>query len=157
MANQYTQEELWKLYKTLPEQLQEAIFSEETANHIGSACTKNQVPGNLVPRVAAQVGDVLLGLVRPEDFQKNLEKEIGLKKAATQGITQELNRFIFYPLRSTIDSLHKIGNAENSAIKEQPIKVTSTSDANINTEQSQETIKKIKHSGPDPYREPTEE
>jgi hypothetical protein len=34
MPKEYRKEELWKLYEKLPKELQEAIFAEETANHI---------------------------------------------------------------------------------------------------------------------------
>ena len=44
----------------------------------------------------------------PSDFKETLEKELKLKEKVAKRITQELNRFIFYPVKSNLEELYKI-------------------------------------------------
>ena len=115
MAKQYTREELWKLYNTLPSELQEAIFSVETADFTGNACERNGVPNNAVPRVATQVGNVLMGLLLPDEFQGALVKEVGLKKDVAQLVAREIHRFVFYPVQTALAQLHQVSVGAQSA------------------------------------------
>lgn len=112
MSKNYTQEQLWKLYEKLPQELQEAVFSVETADNIWNVCEKNNV--NEVSKVAKFVGYVLLGVLPIEEFQKTLE-ELGIEKEAAKKISQEINRFIFYPIKSALEQLYKIESATSQA------------------------------------------
>ena len=107
MQKQYTREELWKLYDKLPLELKEVVFSNETAEHNWSACERNQVPTEKVSLVAAQVGNVLMGLVLPKDFPTVLQKEVGLKPATAQAVAQEISRFVFYPVKAQLEQIHQ--------------------------------------------------
>ena len=109
MAKQYTREELWKLYNTLPRELQEAIFSVETADFTGNACERNGVPNNAIPQVATRVGNVLMGLLLPDEFQGALVKEVGLKKDVAQLVAREIHRFVFYPVQAALAQIHHTG------------------------------------------------
>jgi hypothetical protein len=107
MPKQYTKEELWKLYEKLPQELKDAVFAEETANQIGDICERYKVPKNIISEIAKQVGNVLLGILPPEDLQEILEKEIKLEKSAAKKVTQEITRFIFYPVRTELEKLYQ--------------------------------------------------
>jgi hypothetical protein len=108
MPKEYTKEELWKLYKKLPKELQEAIFAEETAIHIDEICKRYEIPEEKVPEIAKEVGNVLLGLLPPNEFQEILEKEIKLEREIAKRVAQEIYRFIFYPVKSSLEELYKI-------------------------------------------------
>lgn len=105
MPKKYTTEQFWKLYEKLPEELQEAIFSQETADNIWDICEKNNIQE--VSKVADYAGQTLLGILPPEDFQETLEKELNFKKDLAKKVTQEINRFIFYPVRINLEQLYK--------------------------------------------------
>lgn len=115
MAKQYTREELWKLYNTLPQELQETIFSAETADYIGNACERNGVPNSAVPQVATQTGNVLMGLLLPDEFQGALIKEVGLKKDVAQLVAREIHRFVFYPVQAALAQLHQVSVGAQAA------------------------------------------
>jgi len=102
----YTPEQFWKLYEKLPEELKEAVFSEETAETIWDICERNEV--EKISEVAEYVGQVLLGVLPPEDFQETLEKELKLEKDLAKKVSQEINRFIFYPVKASLEELYKI-------------------------------------------------
>ena len=104
----YTREQLWKLYEKLPEELKEAVFSEETANSIGDICERNGIEEK-ISEVAKYTGRVLLGILPPDEFQTALEKEARLAKDKAKRVAQEINRFIFYPVKESLASLYKTG------------------------------------------------
>jgi len=108
MPGEYTKEQLWKLYEKLPEELKEAVFAEETANNIDDICTRNGIEDNRISEIARYTGRVLMGVLPPEDFQETLEKELKLEKDLAKKVSQEINRFIFYPVKASLEELYKI-------------------------------------------------
>ncbi len=149
MAN-YTKEKLWKFYEKLPEELKDAIFSEETAESIWNTCDKNNV--DEVSEIAQYVGRVLLGVLAPEDFQEALEKEMKLKKEVAKKVSQEIHRFVFFPVKESLALLYKIEVAPPGlAPFEKPEKITPTETVPRETEVPEEKPEK-----PDIYRESTE-
>lgn len=107
MAKKYNREQLWKLYEKLPEDLKEAIFSGDTAENLYEACARNGIEDDRIPEIARYVGRVLLGILPLDKFQKTLEEEVKLKKETAKRISREVNRFIFYPLKSSLEEISK--------------------------------------------------
>lgn len=107
MPQKYTSEQFWKLYKELPQELKDAVSSEETGNSIFDICERNKISENL-DGVVEYVGQVLVGVLPPDDFQETLEEEVKLKKGVAKKVVQEINRFIFYPVKSSLEELYKI-------------------------------------------------
>ncbi len=108
MAKKYTSEQFWKLYENLPQELKDALFAEETGNYIYEICQRNETEEKL-EEIVDCVGQVLVGVLPPENFQTALEKDIGLEKETAKKVAQETNRFIFYPVKSALEGLYKIG------------------------------------------------
>ena len=105
MPKEYTREQLWKLYEKLPEELKEAIFSVGTADSIWDVCEKNEVEE--VSKVAKYAGYVLMGVLPADEFQETLERELKLKKDKAKKVAQEITRFIFYPVKSSLEEIYK--------------------------------------------------
>lgn len=114
---EYTKEEYWQLYKKLPEELREAMFDVETADSIGKVAKRYTIPTEQLSTITRLVGNVLLGLLLPEEFQGALEKELGIKKDTAQNITKEIARFIFYPVRPALERIHNIAIAKTKIPK----------------------------------------
>jgi len=108
MVEKYTREQFWKLYEKLPQELKDALFAEETADNIDDICKRSKVSENL-KEIVEYVGHALVGALSPDKFQEIMEKELGFKKNIAKKVTQEINRFIFYPVK---DSLEKLYNME---------------------------------------------
>ena len=106
MSN-YTKEQFWKLYKGLPKELQDAIFSEETARDIYDICNRYGVEDNRISEVARYVGRVLLGVLPLDSFQETIEKYANVEAPAAQKISQEIYQFIFRPLKMYLDDIYK--------------------------------------------------
>lgn len=108
MAKEYTKEEMWDVYKKLPEELQEAVFSPETAEHIRNACKRSDIKKSKIPDIAGFTGQVLMGLLTPKEFKKILREEVGLNKEQVKNVYREINRFIFMPVRETLSALYGV-------------------------------------------------
>jgi hypothetical protein len=104
MPKEYTIEQVWKLFEKLPKDLQEAIFSVETADSIYNICEKNEI--SEVSRVAKIVGFILLGLLSPNELQETLEKELKLEPKVAKKASQEIDRFILYSVRGGLTALY---------------------------------------------------
>ncbi len=156
MAKQYTQEELWKLYEKLPEELKRAMVGADTSDHVWNICERYEF--DEVSKVAKLVGDVLLGILAPEDFQEELEKELKVEKETAKKATQEINRFIFYPVRPLLEQLHEIKvSPERKPTAEQPIVTTEPGvETEIKTEKAVGEEKPSAPSSQDTYRESIE-
>jgi len=139
MAEEYSREQLWELYKKLPQELKDALFAEETGNNIYEICERYGL-GKSLETIVDYVGNVLLGLLPPEDFQNTLETELKLEKETAEKVAREINRFIFYPVKPELEQLYKTGG------------VSAEEEISRPTERKTEE----KPAGEDRYREPLE-
>ena len=107
MPKKYTSEQFWKLYEKLPQELRDALFAEETGNNIYQICERYEVEEEL-EQVVDCVGQVLVGVLTPADLAKTLEQDLKIEKETAEKITQEINRFIFFPVKAELEKLYKI-------------------------------------------------
>jgi hypothetical protein len=128
----YPKEQLWTLYESLPDDLKDAIFSEKTAEAIYSICQRYGLEKE-TDKIAKYTGYVLLGLLSPEDFQKELQDNLKLNQYSAKKIALEINRFVFFPVKESLEALYKI----------KPIL-------------PEEKVQPYQKRGKDPYREPIE-
>ena len=106
MAEQYTREKLWSLYKNISEELKDALWSEDGSDAIYEACERNGINTEDSRKVQRQSAYVLLGLTPPEEFAAALEKEVGLKKPVAKKLAQEIFRTVFFPVRIFLSELY---------------------------------------------------
>jgi hypothetical protein len=107
MPRKYTSEQFWKLYEKLPQELKDALFAEETGNNIYDICKRYGILENL-EEIVDYVGQVLVGVTPPDEFQEALEKELKLEKEVAKKVAQEINRYIFYPVKTSLEEIYKI-------------------------------------------------
>ena len=108
MPKEYTREELRQLYIKLPQEIKEAVSADETANEIEEICRKNGIVDERVGEISDLTRNVLFGILPPDEFQKILEEEVKLDKKRAEEIAREINRFVFYPVKSILEELYKI-------------------------------------------------
>ena len=108
MAEEMNPEQFWKLYKKLPQELKDALFAEETGVNISEICQRNNILENF-SQIVDLVGEVLLGLLPPEEFPVVLGKTILLEEETVKRITHEINRFIFFPVKESLADLYRLG------------------------------------------------
>jgi len=155
MIENYTKEQFWKLYETLPEELKTALFAEETSEAILNACEASDI--DKVSEVARIVGRVLVGLLPPEDFQKTLQLELELDTETATTASSEINQYIFAPIKNSLARLYNTEPLETSiapeAAPEEPIPDIDI-DKPDDTPSSRRNYEERK--GSDTYREPLE-
>ncbi|MBI2574087.1 MAG: hypothetical protein HYV78_01695 [Candidatus Wildermuthbacteria bacterium] len=99
-----TPKEFWKLYETLPQELKDAVFSEETGDIIYAACQRNDIMP-LLPIVTDAVGEVLLGMLPFNEFEKKLTT-LTISPEKAKRVALEISRHLFVPNREAIAALH---------------------------------------------------
>ena len=107
MPKKYTSEQFWELYEKLPQELRDALFAEETGSNIYEICERYEIEEDL-EQVVDCVGQVLVGVLTPADLAKTLEQDLKIEKETAEKITQEINRFIFFPVKAELEKLYKI-------------------------------------------------
>ncbi|OGZ23545.1 MAG: hypothetical protein A3A08_01605 [Candidatus Nealsonbacteria bacterium RIFCSPLOWO2_01_FULL_41_9] len=159
MPNKYTKEQFWKLYEKLPQELKDALWAEETGNNIEDICQRYEIEEN-VGDIVDLVGQVLVGVLAPKDFQETLEKELKLEKNTAKKAAQEINRFIFYPVRTELEKLYQTkttpvaGAVTPSPIKEEPFDAGHSAELSRSPQGKEE--KPTEPGKADSYREPIE-
>lgn len=150
----YPSEQLWPLYNNLPKDLQEAVFSEESARNIYNACAQNSITDNgIILEITKQVGYALLGLLSPNDFPGILEKELQIKKNIAEQVSARINNSIFLPVKNSLGALYgiEINLAPVAEVQKNP------SQDEENAEKSEkEKSKREKTMKKDPYQEKVE-
>ncbi len=104
MSKEYSKEELWKLYKNLPEELKEAIFSEKIAEDIYRICERYGI--SECGKLSKIVGHTFLGILPPSEIEETLRKELLLTSGKAKKISNEIHRFIFYPFKKEISLIY---------------------------------------------------
>ena len=134
--------EFLKLYKKLPEELQTLISSDEMGDSLEDICTRYDILENLYG-INDYVGQVILGLLPPNEFEETIKKELKITKEKAKKITREINRFVFYPVKSSLEDMY---NMEIAPIAKMKVKLPA----------KKKEIKTKKPSKSDTYREPIE-
>ena len=155
MSKEYTREQLRQLYIKLPQEIKDAASADETTNDIERICERNEITDERVGAISDLIRNVLFGVLPPEDFQSTLEKEIGLKKDVAKKVAQEINRFVFYPVKPALEQLYNIGvtKPDSQASSFAPASAEATAGKKA-TEDKEE--KPSQPAGKDTYREPIE-
>ena len=137
MPKKLTKDQYWKLFQKLSDELKTQLLSEETAKNILDICDRHEIEE--AQNVAGYTGDVLLGVLPPDEFQNTLEIELKLKKATAKKVAQEINRFIFYPVKRSLEELYSM-------------EITPPAEMKVSGPIEKKPIKKGRK---DTYREPT--
>ena len=103
---QYTKKELFNLFEKLPSELKEAMFSEETAETISNISERYNVEKK-VSHLAKKTGEVLLGILPPEELPKVLENEAQIDNETAKKISFEVSRLILYPVKASLSEIYK--------------------------------------------------
>ena len=105
---------IWKIYETLPNSLKEAIFSEDTSDIIWNIAKIYNI--SEIPKLARVVGDVLSGLLPPEDFRETIEAELKIDEDTAKKIEMQIEHLIFNPVKEDLDKLY---HPEKTKIEEE--------------------------------------
>ena len=97
-------------YKTLPQPLKDALWAEETIDHVFDVGKAQKLTVSQMGELADIVGMVILGILKPEDFGSEIQRKLNLtmeRKSAADAIVVAINEKIFAPLRNEILKIEK--------------------------------------------------
>ncbi len=102
----HTNEELDAQFKTLPQELQEAISAPENTEKLELIGEDFNLNLDQTGELGEEMGMVMMGFTLPQDFAKNIKERLGIDADTIEKITERINNDIFLPIR---ESLRKIG------------------------------------------------
>jgi hypothetical protein len=107
MIENLPKKRFWELYKKLPAELQDALFSDELGENVLEICERYGAAGQL-GLVQDGVTEVLLGVLPPNEFLEELEKKLTVEKPLVKKIVHELNRFVFFPVKAELENVYNL-------------------------------------------------
>ena len=116
----HTPEQFWEFYKKLPQELKDALFSEETGDAIYDICKRNMALEKL-GEISDHIGQVLLGVLPPAEFQEILEKKMELGSEKSKKIFHEINRLIFSAVKHSLAELYETPVKPSEEVKEKSL------------------------------------
>jgi hypothetical protein len=102
----YTKEQLKKIFKSLPEDLQEAITSVESAQILSEIGNKFKLHIDQQSILGEETGYVLLGVSDPMEFVSSLSTKIGIDRTIASQIVSEINEKIFVKIKESLRQIH---------------------------------------------------
>jgi hypothetical protein len=102
----YSPEEIWKLYQHLPQEIKDALFSDEIFDEIEKIGKRYNLNSQQITQLSDLVTTTLLGLLPVESLEETLIKDLKLGLTESKRITIELYRYIFYPLKASLEQVY---------------------------------------------------
>jgi len=124
---QYTKEELRTKYSQLPEEIKEALNSDSLIDTIEKASSKFKIHIDQRGELASEIGLVLLGVTRPNEFLNNVQERLKISLEMAGEIVKDVNQGVFFPIRASLEKINNGGVA--SYRPEQATKVENFSPA----------------------------
>ncbi|MBU2219469.1 hypothetical protein KKG15_03195 [Patescibacteria group bacterium] len=104
---EYTDEQILEMYKKLPEDLRNAIFSVEMTGAVKGIGEKYQLPIDKIGALGNETGMVMLGVTHSRDFIVNLGNRLNVDKETARKIADEINTQIFSKVRESLKKIHE--------------------------------------------------
>ncbi len=116
---QNTEQEFWKTYETLPDNIKEALFSEENFNIASEICEKNGVTDEEIKnQLVKYIGRTLMGQLPIREFPIVLELELNLDTEVARSISWDVDSRIFSHLRISLNKLYAPDVAEKREVED---------------------------------------
>ncbi|MDD5098398.1 MAG: hypothetical protein PHD31_01615 [Candidatus Pacebacteria bacterium] len=147
-----SEEFFWEKYEKLPDNLKEALFSEENFNIVSEICVKNNIVDEEVKsQIMKYIGKTLMGLLPVREFSIIIELDLNLDALTARNITAEIDRRIFSHLRISLNKVYVENIAENEELSD-----NTKEEGTENKEQilSKQKTEETTNNTTNPYREP---
>jgi hypothetical protein len=122
----FTPQQLRERYLKLPKDVQDAIFSVDSAEIIQDIANKNNLVIDKMGELADETGLVMLGITKPSEYVKNLTGRLGIDSNTAQKIGDEINSRIFSPIRESLKEIYGEEKKIEEKIPEKPSFVIET-------------------------------
>ena len=100
-------QKFWEIYRTLPDDLQKAIFSDDVQDTIDRICERYGIL-DLFDFISDKSGDVYLGFLKPVDFLAAVKNELKTDPVITAKIIADLNDYLLRPVGDSLAKLYEL-------------------------------------------------
>jgi len=109
-------QQVQKRFLSLPSELQDVLFSVQTAEIINKVCEENHIPAEKILNIAKVAGYVISGFIHPEEAQKEIAERTGLRMEIAKHIADALNSRLFSAIKDKLDKIYApVPHPEESA------------------------------------------
>lgn len=108
-------EKISEKYLDLPQDVQEALFSTTTSSAIFEVGKKYGLAIDKMGELADETGLVMLGLTKPSEYIKNLERRLELPAIKAKEVAEDINQKVFSPIRESLKKIHGITTLKEPA------------------------------------------
>ncbi len=102
----FSDNEIREKFNNLPLPLKEAIYSADIAEVIVAISAKYGVTGKNVTNVSGEIGFIILGLTRPEEFAPRLAERLGIKPDDAKKLALDAYQAVLKPLAGELKRVH---------------------------------------------------
>lgn len=99
---QFSLEEIRKRTESLSPAIKSLLYSHDVSSIIQSIGAKHRLHVDKIGSLEEAVNLVLLGEVEPEHFMEYAENDLGIERAASEAIAQDLNEQLFSKIRDSL-------------------------------------------------------
>ena len=110
----YIGEEFQKRFKTLPEDIQNALTAVASVDTIFTIGKKHGLMVDQIGKMADEIWKVMLGLANPKDFIRNLTSLLGIESEKASAIASEVNAQMFQPIWESLRKIYDTTAQESS-------------------------------------------
>ncbi len=150
MNPQEKEQEIMKRFLDLPEDVQKSLFSSITNEAILEVAKKHELTVEKIGELADETGLVMLGMTRPNEFIKNLERRLELPAAKAKEVAEDINQKVFFPIRESLKQIHGIDSIKKASEEKNETPIVETNKKSLppikklEVKENEETIKEIK-------------
>src|SRR3989344_2703836 len=108
MAVDKKEQEIIKRYMDIPEDVKKALFATTTSDAIFEVGKKHGLAIDKMGELSDETGLVMLGMTKPSEYIKNLEKRLGVEAIKAKEIAEDINQKVFSPIRESLKKIHGI-------------------------------------------------
>lgn len=108
MRPTYTQDQIEERYQKLPDALKQALFAPDVAEKMFAIGKKYGLTIEKIGLAADEVGAVILGFTKPNNFVGYFADALGIESAKAGEIASDINHEILYPLREELKKTHEV-------------------------------------------------
>jgi len=134
---EYNTEQLIEIYKTLPEDIKNALDSVDTLDAVEEIGIKYKLHMDQEGVLNNETGKVLLGLTDPVTFVDTISSKLGIDRTIASQIVGDINEKILLKVKDSLKQIHRQKSGESEA--QTPVKVEPATPPKENVIQKVET------------------
>lgn len=118
MAINLTTTQAQARFRTLPDGIKEALFSEHSAEIVGKTAEAHNIPPSAVPEAATLAGYVFLGFLHDSEIGRELAERTIVPRQTADEFAKELSQKLFSSYRAELETIYApaISEEENEEV-----------------------------------------